>query len=132
MVATEIVCTECGTPSPKGGFAVDEEGDVPGVELRYCASGGAGPNPWEEREKYDFKRDVDLPVVFSYHVYDDDYGLWHAFTQEAFGTELRGSAIANLPELPSMGFLEAELFFKLTEERKLKGPFLDEETASRA
>lgn len=117
MTETEYVCRDCGSE--------------PTQMNNYCGQCGAGPDPWKEEECYDFQRDVDLPHIFSFHQYDDGYGLWRAFCESAFGTHgLRGKDIANLPEgMPRMKYQETELFFKLDESYELHGPFLDRQDA---
>lgn len=116
-VPTEIVCENCGNAG--------------GNQPAYCEECGA-EDPWTEEVLYDFD-DVELPMTFSYEVYDDNYGLWDTFCRAAFGTELKSSQIANFPEtFPRMKYCMPILHFKLTEEYELKGPYLDKQGARNA
>lgn len=139
MTETETRCANCGI--------VNES------RPSYCPDCGA-EQPWVEKAMYDWERDVDLPVVFSYHVYDDYYELWESFCNEVWGVYgVTGKEIANMPDgLPRMKYFETELWFKLTEEfvedsesstsevsreerdtkLELKGPFLDKREAREA
>jgi len=98
----------------------------------YCPRCGNGE--WDEQYQYDFERDVDLPFVFDYEVYDDNYQLWRTFCRAAFDQhELRGKQIANKPgTLPPMKYNVFKVWFKLTKNLELKGPFLDEQEAREA
>jgi len=120
MTATETVCSECGSE--------------PSQMNNYCGDCGAGPDPWEERDCYDFERDVSLPLVFSSEVYNDTHGLWRDFCSAAFGVyELRGSDIANFPEgVPSMKYQTFMVYYKLDEDLELHGPFLEKSEAREA
>lgn len=134
MTKTELECEDCGSPAPKGGLAVDESGDTPGVDPDYCSNCGAGPDPWEDRAVYDFERDVSLPYVFSVQVGNDDWGLWRAFCYDVWGTEPEsGKAVANWPEdFPRMKYNITHLYYKLDEDLELNGPFLDKSAARKS
>lgn len=117
-IITHTLCTECGS--------------VTTTEPSYCPDCG-GESPWVEEPRYDFE-DVDLPVVFSVQHYDDHHGMWRSFTGQVFDVhELKGSQIANLPTgLPSMKHCVVELYYKLTENLELEGPYLEREEAQEA
>jgi hypothetical protein len=115
--ATETVCGDCG-------HRPDEPND-------YCPECGA-EGPWEVQYLYDWK-DVDLPVVFSFEHYNDTYGLWHEFTTAVFGTRLGSDEIAHCPGIQrDMKYCVVQTYWKLTENLKVKGPFLDKKEAKEA
>jgi hypothetical protein len=119
VTLTEWVCETCG-------LMVEEDHDY-----TYCPDCG-DEEPWIEQDKYTFDED-DLPYVFSYHVYNDTWGLWHAFCQAYFGTRLEGDHIANLPSgFPRLKYIDTDLYFVITEDLDLKGPYVDEESARNA
>lgn len=113
MTATETVCDSCG--------------HTPRRETKHCPECGA-ESPWIEENLYDFD-DVNLPVVFSVEHYNDTYGQWMAFCDRVFGVyELQGKQIANLPDgMPKMKYCVVDVYFKLTEDFELKGPFLEKQ-----
>ncbi len=114
MTITEIVCTEC-----------DES---PAEETPHCPNCGA-EDPWEEQPTYEFNDD-DLPIIFSYELYNDTYGLWRAFCHEYFGSSVKGKNVANLPSsFPRMKYCTTMLYFKVTESYNLEGPYLTKEEA---
>lgn len=114
-VPVERRCEECGHHS-----------DI----ANHCPE--CGNDTWESHVLYDFKRDVDLPVVFPFRVYDDHYELWNSFCETVWDTRLSGEEIANRPELPRMKYCEFEVYWKLTEDYELTGPFMDKEEAREA
>jgi len=118
-VLTETVCESCGK----------EWGERSELEPNYCPSCGT-EDPWIEQPMYDFE-DVDLPIVFSEEKHDDHYGLWRSFCAQAFGVhEIYSSNIANFPDgMPRMKYSVVEVYWKVTENLKLKGPFLDKDEA---
>jgi len=109
------VCTECGHETRSG--------------TPHCAECGAA-DPWEERPAFEFDPQ-DLPIVFSYEVYDDGNGLWEAFCEAYFGTpELTGSDIAGIPDaFPKLEYCMADLWFRITEDYDVEGPFLSRSAA---
>lgn len=110
---TERRCNECGNVNDSA---------------EYCPDCGCGE--WVERVQFDFERDVDPPVIFETSVYNDTYGMWDAFCEQTFGRRVKGSQIANLPDgLPRMKYYEVSLYWVLTEDYELNGPFLDEREA---
>jgi hypothetical protein len=112
---TETVCEECN-------YRVDEE-------TEHCPKCGT-EDPWVERYKYDWQEDVDLPVVFSFEVYYDNYELWNQFTTAVWGTRLKESHVRGLPEsAPQMKYCVFHTYWKLDERLELKGPFLDKKEA---
>lgn len=121
-VSTETVCESCEKP-----WTERSE-----LEPNYCPSCGE-EDPWVEQPCYDWE-DVDLPVVFSYEVYRDHAELWNSFCASVFGKmELRESDIANFPDgVPQMEYLIVDLYFKLTEDLELKGPFEERSKARKA
>ena len=114
-VPTETLCTECGH---------QPDNEPP----NFCPE--CGNDEWKSRAKYDFERDVDLPFVFSMEVYSDDYELWREFCYSAFDANLKGKNIANLPNnFPRMKYCTPLLYFKLTEDLDLEGPYLSKQEA---
>lgn len=112
MTVTETVCTGCGRQTT--------------VESDYCPDCGA-EDPWEEQPRYEFDEE-DLPIVVEFEVYDDNHSLWRDFCNQYFGKyELRGSDIVGLPDdFPRMKYCTFSVYFKITEELELEGPFLEE------
>jgi len=107
--ATKTVCSECGTESNQ--FS------------NYCSVCGSGPEPWTDEYEADFA-DVELPVVFETNEYNDN--LWYAFSEQVFGGRYSGSDVANLPDMfPRMKYCDMTLYWKLTEDLELEGPFLN-------
>jgi len=113
-VPVERRCEECGNPNDTAD---------------YCPV--CGSDTWESHILYDFERDVDLPVVFPFRVYDDHYGLWNSFCETVWDTRLSGEEIANRPRpgLPRMKYCTFDVYWKLTEDCELTGPFMDREEA---
>lgn len=111
----ETVCEECE--------------HKPKEETKFCPKCGA-EDPWIERNAYEFDED-DLPIVFSFETYNDNWELWGEFYREYFGhSELKGSDIAGMPDdFPSLKYLMADLYFVITENLEVKGPFLEESEA---
>lgn len=119
MTATETVCSECGNSPEK--------------KTQYCGECGAGPDPWEEKALYDFD-DIELPFIFSQEQYNDDWNLWRDFCASAFGVySLSGEDIANFPDrMPKMKYNVFTVYYKLDENLKLHGPFMEKEDAKDA
>lgn len=119
MVATRTICSDCGKQV--------------GKTTEYCSNCGAGPDPWEEVAEHDFERDVELPLIFHSEVYNDNYGLWRDFCAAAFGVyEVKGKDVANMPNLPKMKYQVFTVYYKLDENYKLHGPYLEKEDAVNA
>lgn len=118
MTATRTICDSCG--------------HKPRKETDHCPSCGT-KEPWVLENTHDFE-DVELPLVFSIEHYNDTYGLWKSFTESAFGAyNIQGSQIANVPDgLPKMKYCIVEVYFKLTEDYELEGPFLERKEAREA
>ena len=116
MPITETVCEECGKKPGRH-------------KTKYCPDCGT-EEPWKEQNAYEFDED-DLPIVFSYEVYDDNHELWREFCSYYFDAhDLKGSDIANLPEdFPPLKYCCPMLWFVITEDLDRKGPFLSEEAA---
>jgi hypothetical protein len=114
-VPVERRCDECGNPNDTAD---------------YCPECGNGT--WERHALYDFERDVDLPVVFPFSAYNDHYELWNSFCEAVWDTRLTAQQIANIPGLPRMKYSEFEVYWKLTEDCELTGPFMDREEAREA
>lgn len=117
-VPTETVCESCGH---NGNGRSD-----------YCPSCGE-EDAWVEQALYDWD-DVDLPIVFSEEKYDDHYGMWRTFCAQVFGVYgINKDDIENFPNnFPRMKYSVVEIYWKLTEDLKLRGPFLDESEAREA
>jgi len=117
MTVTETTCENCGNVTTD---------DPPPP---YC-SGCGEQNPWKERSAYQFDED-DLPIVFSYEVYDDGWQLWNRFAQDYWGVyELNGSDVSGLPEqFPDLKYCVFTVWFKITDGYDLEGPFLSKEDA---
>lgn len=114
MVETEVVCTECNVRGSE--------------DDSYCPSCGT-EDPWEERPKYDVER-LDLPLVFSRQYGSDNWEMWRSFCQAAFDAyDLRGSDVAGSGLLPRMKYDQTLVFYKLTEDYELKGPFCERQEA---
>lgn len=115
---TKTVCSDCG--------------HCPDEESPYCPECGADAT-WVETPEYEFDED-DLPVYFSYRIYDDNYELWDYFCESYFGVRgLKGSDTVGIPDdFPELAFIEEEIFFAVTEELELEGPFLSEWAAKQA
>lgn len=112
-VPEETVCADCGLKNT--------------VDHNYCPE--CGSNDWTTDPMFEFDED-DLPIVFSYRVYDDHHGLFKAFCRRYFGEWPARDQIANLPdEFPRLKFLEREMYFVVDEDYELEGPFLDESMA---
>lgn len=112
----ETVCSECE--------------HKPDEETKFCPECGA-ENPWIERNAYEFDED-DLPIVVSYEFYNDTFGLWDSFCEDYFGGRLKRKHIANLPNnFPKMKYCVHTVYFVVTENLELEGPFVDEEEAER-
>lgn len=108
MAPTETFCEGCGYH--------------PTEETQFCPECGM-EQPWDTRPKYQFNED-DLPLVVSYYHHDDHHGLWNQFCEDYFGARLRGSDIAGLPDdFPRMKFVDIEVYYAITEDCDLKGPF---------
>lgn len=108
-------CSECGC-----------EVDTP---PNYCPE--CGNDEWETETKYDMD-DVDFPVIIEYEAYEDTYGMWDRFTEHVFGTRLKESQIANVPDsLPPMKYTVFTTYWKITESER-KGPFFSEQEAREA
>lgn len=118
MPVTETYCTECE--------------HTPADETAYCPECGA-EDPWDDRPMYQFDED-DFPYVFSYEVYNDNYGLWRAFCQQYWGNpELTGGDVENLPDgFPKLKYNVFEVHYAITEDYDLEGPFLDKQDARTA
>jgi hypothetical protein len=103
-------------------------------EPNYCPDCGAGPDPWQEEARNYFERDVDLPMIIEDERYDDDYGLWREFCQQAFGHRgLKESTIKNMPDgFPRMKHCTIRVYWKLTEDYNLKGPYMNKQDARNA
>jgi hypothetical protein len=117
MTITNTVCTSCG-------HTTDQASPSP-----FCPQCG-DEDPWDERAAHVFEED-DLPFVFSYEAYEDNYSLWGAFCEQYFGVyELKGTDIAGLPEeFPRLKYCVCELWFKITPSYELEGPFQSEAEA---
>lgn len=116
MPITETVCGECD--------------HNPDSETKHCPECGA-EEPWEEQNAYEFDED-DLPIIFAYNVYDDNHGMWRGFLQDYFGVgyNLKESDIANLPSgFPRLKYISQDLYFVITEDLELEGPFLSKQEA---
>lgn len=111
MTFTQTVCTDCGRETS--------------VESEYCPGCGS-EDPWEEQPVYRFDED-DLPITFAYRIYDDNYGLWRAFCDEYWDhPSITGSDIAGLSDnFPRLKFIETPVYFQITEDLELEGPFLE-------
>lgn len=118
MTQMETYCTDCGNTST--------------ATTPHCPNCGA-EDPWDERPAYQFDED-DLPFVFSYEVYKDNWQLWREFCQAYFGNyELKGSDTAGIPEdFPKLKYCVFEVYFVITESHDLDGPFLSREEAKEA
>jgi len=116
-VPVERRCEECGHHSDYGNYCLE------------CGNGS-----FETHTLYDFKRDVDLPVVFPFSVYNDHYELWNSFCETVWDTRLQPEDIANrpIPGLPRMKYSTFDVYWKLTEDCELMGPFMDREEAQKA
>jgi len=117
MTVTETTCEQCGNTTT-------DESPPP-----YCSQCGTA-NPWKEQSAYQFD-ESDLPIVFSYEVYNDTYRLWNTFVHAYWNAhDLRGSDIDGLPEeFPKMKYCVFTVWFKVTEQYELEGPFLTEQEA---
>ena len=112
MVVTHTVCSECG--------------ERPNTKTPYCPSCGE-ESPWEEVPTYEFDED-DLPIAFSFSVSEDNWELWDAFCHQYFGgAGLVGSDIEGLPdEFPRLKCCFVDIWFVVTEEYEVEGPFLEQ------
>lgn len=115
MTQMETYCTECER--------------VSSATTPHCPDCGA-EDPWDERPAYEFNED-DLPFVFSYEVYEDNWKLWRSFCEQYFGSyELKGSDVAGLSEeFPKLKYCVFDVHYVVTEGYELEGPFLSEEDA---
>lgn len=115
MVLTETVCSECGLVNQ----------DRP----NYCPDCGS-EDPWVEEELYEFDNE-DLPIVFETSLTDDFWGLWDDFCRSYFGTTgLEGEDIKGLPEgFPRMKYRMIDVYWVLTEELEVEGPYLSRKEA---
>lgn len=118
MPATEMVCVQCRETLHEN--------------PNYCPECGA-EDPLTERALYDFERDVDLPVVIEVSHYNYNYKLWHMFCEEVFGERAHPSDVVNMPEEgfahKNMKHLVFEVYYTVTEDHEIKGPYLDRRDA---
>ena len=114
MTATKTVCSECDT--------------VPSSVTQYCPDCGA-EEPWEKEPLYDFD-DVELPIVVEYEHYNDTYGLWRAFCQQAFGGEVELEDVANYdgPSPRDMKYCVINTYW-VVDKSGVDGPYLDRSEA---
>lgn len=113
-VATKTVCSECGV---KGS-----------ASNNYCPECGE-ENPWKEEPLFEFDED-DFPFVFKYSQTKDFYELWKAWSRAYFGGEVDRNEISGLPDdFPSLEYAMIDLYYVITEDYELKGPFLERREA---
>jgi len=75
---------------------------------------------------------VEFPVVVEREHYSDGYELWDDFCAEVFGTRVKGSQVANMPDtLPRMKYCVSTTYWKVTK-TDVKGPFLERSDAQDA
>lgn len=118
-VLTETVCRECGKNQEK--------------ETNFCPKCGE-ENPWMERNRYEFEEE-DLPIVFEHTFSQADFQIWDSFVREFFDAEpgLKSSHIADFPgkKFPRMKKARVHVWYVVTEDYSLKGPFMSEEKAKK-
>lgn len=115
MVATETVCSECGTKSRS--------------KPNFCPDCGA-EDPWEEEALFEFDED-DLPIIFETSLSDDFWELWDDFCQSYFGVcDIEGDDVKGLPdEFPRMKYRMINVYWVLNEDLEIEGPYLSRKNA---
>lgn len=106
---TDVVCRECNLKTVE--------------KHKYCPDCGS-EDPWIERDKYDFERDVELPVTFQETVNMNDWDVWRSFCDKVWDDRsIKGSNVQNLPPtgLPRMKYgPRVTITFQLTEELEIE------------
>jgi hypothetical protein len=114
MTVTDKVCSECGETNSSS--------------PNYCPNCGS-ENPWETEARYEFD-EGDLPVIFETSMTDDFWELWYDFTQSYFGYRLDEEDVADLPDnFPRMKYRYIDVYWVLTEELEIEGPFCNRSEA---
>jgi len=117
MVSKQDKCGECG-------YYPDRQTD-------YCPECGE-KDPWIEESVYQFNPDNDLPLILSYYVTDYSSPLYKSFCEELFGEQriITADEIDGpIENLPRMGELHEEIFYVLTDDYTIEGPFYSENEA---
>lgn len=116
-VLTETVCENCE--------------HRPEEESNFCPECGE-EDPWIERNKFEFDEE-DLPVVFEHTFNQADGEIWNSFSREYFDAPpgLKNGHIANFPakKFPRMKKARVHVWYIVTEDFDLKGPFMTEDEA---
>lgn len=117
MTITTIECGNCGDKSQN--------------EPNFCPKCGS-KDPWVSVSKYEFEEN-DLPFIYTTSLTDDNWEMWDDFCESYFGVRLEGCDIVGLPEdFPLMKYRYIDLYWILTEEYNVKGPFNEKQKAREA
>ena len=114
---TQPTCSNCG--------------HYPDSRTDYCPDCGS-EDPWVEESVYEFDPEEDLPVIISHYVMRDDAPLYKAFCDELFGEQriIQPDEIDGpVGDLPRMGELHEELFYIITTDFEIEGPYYSESDA---
>lgn len=88
----------------------------------FCPKCGS-KDPWISVNNYEFEED-DLPFVYTTSLTDDNWEMWDDFCESYFGVKMEASDVAGLSEgFPLMKYRYVELYWILTEDYNIKGPF---------
>lgn len=106
-------------------------GHYPTSRTDYCPDCGE-EDPWFEESLYTFDPEDDLPLIISYYVMEDQAPLYKAFCEELFGEQriIKEDEIDGpVDNLPRMGELHEELFYIITTDYEIEGPYYSESAA---